>query len=87
MAIRRYCLAPVPISARILSAGAGHDWFPVAASRSCAVPEIGIGNKPIDGGNYLFKPDEERAELLRNEPKAQEIHPAVRRFRGVHQRN
>ena len=24
----------------------------------CDVPEIGIGNKPIDGGNYLFKKDE-----------------------------
>ena len=24
----------------------------------CAVPEIGIGNKPIDGGFYLFKKDE-----------------------------
>ncbi len=35
----------------------------------CAVPEIGIGNKPIDGGNYLFTP-EERNEFLRHEPKA-----------------
>lgn len=24
----------------------------------CEVPEIGIGNKPIDGGNYLFTKDE-----------------------------
>lgn len=24
----------------------------------CSVPEIGIGNKPIDGGNYLFTDDE-----------------------------
>jgi len=35
----------------------------------CAVPEIGIGNKPIDGGNYLFTP-EEKAEFLAREPKA-----------------
>jgi len=35
----------------------------------CAVPEIGIGNKPIDGGNYLFTP-EEKAEFLSHEPKA-----------------
>ena len=35
----------------------------------CAVPEIGIGNKPIDGGNYLFTP-EEKAEFLAHEPKA-----------------
>ncbi|MCK9202606.1 MAG: class I SAM-dependent DNA methyltransferase [Gallionella sp.] len=35
----------------------------------CAVPEIGIGNKPIDGGNYLFTP-EEKAEFLKHEPQA-----------------
>ena len=35
----------------------------------CAVPEIGIGNKPIDGGNYLFTP-EERDEFLKHEPQA-----------------
>ena len=35
----------------------------------CAVPEIGIGNKPIDGGNYLFT-TEERDEFLRKEPRA-----------------
>ena len=33
------------------------------------VPEIGIGNKPIDGGFYLFK-DEEKEEFLRKEPGA-----------------
>ena len=27
----------------------------------CNVPEIGIGNKPIDGGFYLFKDDEKEA--------------------------
>ena len=27
----------------------------------CNVPEIGIGNKPIDGGNYLFTPEEMEA--------------------------
>jgi len=35
----------------------------------CAVPEIGIGNKPIDGGHYLFTP-EEKDEFLSHEPKA-----------------
>ncbi len=35
----------------------------------CAVPEIGIGNKPIDGGNYLFT-TEERDEFLKHEPQA-----------------
>ena len=33
----------------------------------CAVPEIGIGNKPIDDGNYLFT-TEERDEFVRKEP-------------------
>ncbi|MDR2462222.1 MAG: hypothetical protein LBD30_00365 [Verrucomicrobiales bacterium] len=35
----------------------------------CDVPEIGIGNKPIDHGNYLFTPAEKR-EFLKNEPAA-----------------
>lgn len=35
----------------------------------CNVPQIGIGNKPIDGGNYLFT-EEEKDEFLRKEPKA-----------------
>jgi hypothetical protein len=35
----------------------------------CEVPEIGIGNKPIDGGNYLFT-SEEKEEFLRIEPQA-----------------
>lgn len=34
------------------------------------VPEIGIGNKPIDGGNYLFTP-EEKSEFIKKEPKAE----------------
>ncbi len=35
----------------------------------CHVPEIGIGNKPIDGGNYIFT-EEEKDEFLRREPGA-----------------
>lgn len=35
----------------------------------CDVPEIGIGNKPIDGGNYLFT-KEEMDEFLQKEPAA-----------------
>lgn len=35
----------------------------------CKVPEIGIGNKPIDDGNYLFTA-EEKKEFLRQEPAA-----------------
>ena len=35
----------------------------------CDVPSIGIGNKPIDGGNYLFT-KEEMDDFLKLEPKA-----------------
>jgi len=38
----------------------------------CPVPEIGIGNKPIDGGNYLFTP-EERTLFLQREPQAESL--------------
>jgi len=38
----------------------------------CGVPEIGIGNKPIDGGFYLFTP-EQKAEFLDAEPDAREF--------------
>jgi hypothetical protein len=44
----------------------------------CSVPEIGIGNKPIDGGNYLFTPDE-KAAFLAAEPAAA---PFFRRWLG-----
>ena len=33
----------------------------------CQVPEIGIGNKPIDGGNYLFSEDE-KENFVKVEP-------------------
>ena len=35
------------------------------------VPEIGIGNQPIDGGNYLFE-KEEMEEFIRLEPKSKQ---------------
>lgn len=35
----------------------------------CDVPKIGIGNKPIDGGFYLFT-DDEKADFLKAEPGA-----------------
>ncbi len=44
----------------------------------CDVPRIGIGNKPIDGGNYLFKPDEKGA-FLEIEPQAK---PYFRKWVG-----
>ncbi len=36
----------------------------------CNVPEIGIGNKPIDDGNYLFT-KEEMTEFVKLEPKSE----------------
>ncbi len=35
----------------------------------CNVPHIGIGNKPIDGGNYLFS-TKEKDEFIQKEPKS-----------------
>ena len=35
----------------------------------CDVPSIGIGNKPIDGGNYLFT-KEEMEEFIKTEPRS-----------------
>lgn len=41
----------------------------------CDVPEIGIGNKPIDGGYYLFEKEEMEA-FLKIEPAAKDyFHP------------
>lgn len=41
------------------------------------VPKIGIGNKPIDGGNYLFTP-QEKEEFIRAEPYAERFfHPWI----------
>ncbi|MCK9374969.1 MAG: N-6 DNA methylase [Syntrophobacterales bacterium] len=45
----------------------------------CPVPEIGIGNKPIDGGHYLFT-RQERDEFLQKEPAAA---PHFRRWLGA----
>ena len=36
----------------------------------CDVPEIGIGNKPIDGGFYLFK-DDDKETFVKKEPGAE----------------
>ncbi len=44
----------------------------------CNVPEIGIGNKPIDGGNYLFT-DEEKEQFVKREPTSE---PFFKRWYG-----
>lgn len=49
----------------------GPDIFIINRSKPiCDVPEIGIGNKPIDGGNYLFT-EEEKNEFIKKEPAAE----------------
>ncbi|MBP5233826.1 MAG: class I SAM-dependent DNA methyltransferase, partial [Planctomycetes bacterium] len=45
----------------------------------CAVPSIGTGNQPIDGGNYLFT-DEEKEAFLKKEPRAA---PLFRQWLGA----
>jgi len=44
----------------------------------CGVLEIGIGNKPIDDGNYLFT-DEEKEQFVKDEPAAK---PFFKRWYG-----
>jgi hypothetical protein len=43
------------------------------------VPQIGIGNKPIDGGNYLFS-EQEMLEFLEKEPQSK---PYFRKWLGA----
>jgi hypothetical protein len=43
--------------------------LPKRRSSLCMAPQIGIGNKPIDGGNYLFT-TEQRDAFLQKEPNA-----------------
>ncbi len=47
----------------------------------CDVPEMGTGNKPIDGGNYLFTSEEKEA-FLEKEPDAA---PYFRQWMGAHE--
>lgn len=46
-------------------------WIESRNKPLCDVPEIGIGNKPIDGGNYLFT-EEEMLEFIKKEPRAKQ---------------
>lgn len=41
----------------------------------CDVPDIGIGNKPIDGGNYLFKKEEMDAFIAKEPASAAYFRP------------
>ena len=55
--------------------------LPRRGSPICKAPEIGIGNKPIDDGNYLFT-TEEKAAFLKLEPAARKY---FRRWLGSHE--
>ena len=44
-------------------------WVESRTKPLCDVPEIGIGNKPIDGGFYLFT-ENEKDEFISKEPKS-----------------
>lgn len=52
----------------------------------CQVPVMGIGNKPIDGGNYLFT-KEEMDDFIRREPRsAGYFHPWYGAVEFIHQK-
>lgn len=52
----------------------------------CDVPRIGIGNKPIDGGNYLFEKEEMEA-FVKQEPEAAPLfHPWYGSAEFIHQK-
>lgn len=52
-------------------------FFPNRSKPICDVPTVGIGNKPIDGGNYLFT-KEEMDDFIRSEPRSEPyFHPWV----------
>ena len=52
----------------------------------CNVPEIGVGNKPIDGGYYLFEKDE-MDEFIKNEPQSSiYFHPYYGAFEFINQK-
>lgn len=54
-------------------------WIESRKKPLCDVPEIGIGNKPIDGGNYLFTEEEMKA-FIKKEPKSE---PYFRKWIGA----
>ena len=52
----------------------------------CDVPEIGMGNQPIDGGNYIFD-KEEMEEFIRKEPlSANLFHPYYGAYEFINQK-
>ena len=57
----------------------GSDVFVIKSTKQlCGLPEMRCGNKPTDGGNFIFT-DEEKDQLLEEEPGAKKF---LRRFTG-----
>ena len=52
----------------------------------CDVPEIGIGNKPIDGGNYLFDKEDMDAFILTEPQSAAFFHPYYGAYEFIHRK-
>ena len=52
----------------------------------CDVPLIGIGNKPIDGGNYLFDKDEMEDFISKEPASAAYFHPYYGAFEFINQK-
>ena len=51
-----------------------------------SIPTVGIGNKPIDDGNYLFS-EEEMNDFIQKEPKSAEyFHPYYGAFEFINQK-
>ncbi|GJQ28866.1 MAG: methylase [Phycisphaerae bacterium] len=66
---------PIPVSASNISPYLVQGPDVAVANRStplCESPEIGIGNKPIDDGNYLFTADEMEA-FVKAEPASKKF--------------
>lgn len=60
-------------------------WINSRTNPLCNVPEIGIGNKPIDGGHYLFS-KEEKEDFIRKEPLSEQyFHPWYGSEEFIHQ--
>lgn len=52
----------------------------------CPVPEIGIGNQPIDDGNYLFTQEEMEAFLAKEPGAAPYFHPWYGSYEFINRR-
>ncbi len=61
-------------------------WIESRNKPLCDAPEIGIGNKPIDGGNYLFTEEEMRAFIAKEPKSAAYFHPFYGAYEFINQK-